>query len=414
MLKEYLEDNYLAHEMAEIQDNVRRSLEIALSRNATINTANDVSIALNYAVNSGRQIDWSFAEKVLGRFSVLWTEELAKVNNVVVDSDFGKEVWMNNNFRSNLIKLLEGGDCWRVRKSLNLLLQIVGDWRDYDSLRDLSVGTKFLNSLASITLQSLRSSQEDEEMKGVYLIRKNHKKTIPCGILRLINSFLYSRKEKIIVAYNALEIISAFIDEEVSPKQNLVNFTEAPNIPKAIVKFLIEEKANNDVVELCLHLAYALVTLPNINDVRTVRKNFLKCGICKALMLIIDMYTSNNKIMKYAIYIIYLIIQDKENIPAMITKELLIALVQVFNSPVFIPKEGQNPEDYVFEDSDRNAHKGIVERLCASNDTVIEQFNLLGVPEGSSFFGLFKGVRYIKYDKDQMVVVLNRIGLDLE
>jgi hypothetical protein len=400
------ESDSLQHEINELQNNLRTSLEITQRIKSTISTADDVSIGFHHAVNSGPHIDWSFAELVLERYSVLLTEELEMVDNVIINSVFVKLVWMNDIFESNLVNLLKGGDSWRVRKSLKLILQIVGDWRDYDSLRDLTVSVNFFDSLAFITLQSKKSSQDDEEMKLVHLIRKKQKNTIPLGILRLINSFLYSRKEKTNIACNALRIISALIDEEISPKGNRVHFTEAPNIPKAIVQFLIEEKGNNDVVELCLHLAYALVTLPDVDNVRTVRSNFLECGIHEALILIVGMYTSNCKKISYAIYIIYLIVQDKENIPVLLSPGLLKALVQVYNSPIYIQKEGQVPEEFMFNDSDRNCHIGIVERLCASNDTVIEHFNELGIPEGSSFFGLFKGVRYIKCDKNQMVVRL--------
>jgi hypothetical protein len=68
---------------------------------------------------------------------------------------------------------------------------------------------------------------------------------------------------------------------------------------------------------------------------------------------------------------------------------VLKALVQVYNSPIYIQKEGQITEESMFNDSDRNCHIGIVERLCASDESAIEHFNELGIPEGSSFFGLF-------------------------
>mmetsp|Transcript_15346 Transcript_15346/g.14719 ORF Transcript_15346/g.14719 Transcript_15346/m.14719 type:complete len:404 (-) Transcript_15346:322-1533(-) len=391
MLKNHLGSDSFQHEIIEIQNNLRTSLEITQRRKSTISTANDVSISFHHAVNGGPHIDWSFAELVLERYSVLWTEELAKVDNdnVIINSVFEKSVWMNFNFESNLVKLLKSGDSWRVRKSLKFILQIVGDWRDYDSLRDLTVSVNFFESLASRTLQSMKSSQDDEEMKWVYLIRKEQKKIIPCDILRLINSFLYSRKKKNIIACNALRIISALVDEEISPKGNIIHFTEAPHIPKAIVQFLIEEKGNNDVVELCLHLAYALVTLPDVDNAPAVRSNFLACGIHEALISIVEMYTSNYKKISYAIYIIYLIVQDKENIPVLISSGVLKALVQVYNSPIYIQKEGQITEESMFNDSDRNCHIGIVERLCASDESAIEHFNELGIPEGSSFFGLF-------------------------
>jgi hypothetical protein len=117
----------LALGMSEIQERMI-SLEIMLSKSTvippTLSTADDISTAFHIAVNgpettlSCPDIGWSFAEAVLERFSFLWTKELETVGNRVNNSFFGKAVWRTNNFDSNMVKLLNGGDCWRLRKSL--------------------------------------------------------------------------------------------------------------------------------------------------------------------------------------------------------------------------------------------------------------------------------------------------------
>lgn len=106
-------------------------IEVILSEDAMIttnlSTADDISVTLHIAVN-GPVIDWPFAEAVLERYLFLGTEELGTSVNMFLDNSFSKAVWKGNCFKRNLVKLLGGGsDFWRVRKSLELLLIMVGD-----------------------------------------------------------------------------------------------------------------------------------------------------------------------------------------------------------------------------------------------------------------------------------------------
>jgi putative flippase GtrA len=57
-------------------------------------------------------------------------------------------------------------------------------------------------------------------------------------------------------------------------------------------------------------------------------------------------------------------------IPRFITAGLFEALVQVFNSPTFYSK-------YLTP---------LVSTICAYDESIIQQFLKLGIPEGSSFF----------------------------
>jgi hypothetical protein len=70
---------------------------------------------------------------MLKRFLILLTEEH------VQDVDFCQKVWNSNNFDSNMVKLLKGGDCWRIKKSLELIQNIV----DNDLAYDLTVNVNF-------------------------------------------------------------------------------------------------------------------------------------------------------------------------------------------------------------------------------------------------------------------------------
>jgi hypothetical protein len=133
-----------------------------------------------------------------------------------------------------MVKLLQGGKLLgRVSKSVELIQEIV------DNVRYLTVSFGFFDSLASILLQPVLSPQEDEERILAYLIVKNQDKSIDCGISRLIDSFIYSRKRKTSVACNVLKIISRFIIQDNSDSDNEDNFQNALNIPKALVKVLI-------------------------------------------------------------------------------------------------------------------------------------------------------------------------------
>jgi hypothetical protein len=192
-----------------------------------LSTPDDMSVAFHMAVSSP-EIDWSFAEGILEIFSFLWTELLAAVDNDIECINFGEAVWYNNNFDSNLAKLSRGGDCRRVRKSLVFITHMINGESDCI----LIVSAEMFDSLASIILQPMLSSQEDNERKLVYLIAKNQDMAIDGSISRLIDSFIYSRKEKVSIAYNVLKILSAF---------ECIHISNGTKIPKALIKILIKK-----------------------------------------------------------------------------------------------------------------------------------------------------------------------------
>jgi hypothetical protein len=283
-----------------------------------LSTADDISTAFHIAVNgpettlSCPDIGWSFAEAVLERFSFLWTKELEKVGNDVTKSTFGKAVWRTNNFDSNMVKLLNGGDCWRLRKSLELLVKMVGD------PCDLPVSVEIFESLASILLQP------DEDVEWAYLIAKNQKIAVDHGVLRLINSFLYSRKEKRKIFCNVLEIIKGFANDEVGSSDNTTNFCLSEKVPEALIKILVEENGD-DVIEIGLEIVF----ISSLNY-----------------------------------------FGEFENISILIDAGLLEALVKIFNSPL------KNKRFIHF----------IVGSLLSYDEHFIEEFHELGIPVGSSFF----------------------------
>jgi hypothetical protein len=133
--------------ISEIQERMT-SLEVSLSRNAIIpdnlSNADDLSVALDIAVN-GFIMEWPLAETVLERYLFLKTEELDEWGS----DDSSYNVWEMDGFESNFAKLLKAGDCWRVRKSLELFLKMLGD--KYDC--GFEGSTEIFESLASIILQ---------------------------------------------------------------------------------------------------------------------------------------------------------------------------------------------------------------------------------------------------------------------
>jgi hypothetical protein len=98
------------------------SKKVRISTTLSLSTADDVSAAFHIAVN-GSEIDWPFAEAVLREFAFIRNKD------VMDNRGRGREVkvWRNNDFECNIIKLLRGGDCWRVRKSLQLIRSIFCD-----------------------------------------------------------------------------------------------------------------------------------------------------------------------------------------------------------------------------------------------------------------------------------------------
>jgi hypothetical protein len=334
-----------------------KSLVVVLDRKliipATLSTADDISVALYIAVR-GPKIDWPLAELALERFLFLWTEEKEMAHDIFRED--------SNDFDSNLIKLFEGGNCWRVRKSLVIIQKIV------DDTHDIPVSVDFFCSLASILLQPLRSFQEDEERKMTYLIIKNQNTAIDNGISRLIDSFLYSRKGKTAIAYNVLQIISSVIVNQ-NNDDNIENFSYSASIPKALIKTIIEEKENADVIEMCLKLLrkYQLNQGPCYDSAKYT--DFIGNGICEALMFIMKTYTYDFDKMKIMIQTLLDITDNRHHIERFVGLGLVDSLVQLFNSP----------RDY--EDL-----KELVYDLHDYDKDIFRKFYKLDIPEGWSKF----------------------------
>jgi hypothetical protein len=295
------------------------TLKIALSSRVTIppilSSDDDISLAFLIAVK-GPTIDWAFAKLILKRYLFLATENFdtnddsdldTNEDGDSFDSNFCGHIWNDNHFDSYVVTLLNGGDCWRVSKSLELLADIASDESD------LTVGIELFDALASIILQPLTelSDLEDEEMKWVYLIHKNQANTIDHGILRWINSFLYSRKAKRAIAVNAVRLINTLFNDEYC-------------------EFLMSTM-NDD-------------PWSDINKINnTLKISFICC--------------------------------NKEHIPRFITAGLLMALVLLFWSI-------QDSQQHNVKDLKR-----LVQKLCAYDEDIVQQFHDLGIPEGSDFFG---------------------------
>jgi hypothetical protein len=355
------------------------SLEELLSRKAVIpdilSTSDDISVAFHIAVN-GPEIDWPFAEMVLERFSILWIEELRTVDNDE-DSVFRQNVWCDNNFDSNMVRLLQGGNCWRVSKSLELILKIVDD----EMGSDILISAELFDALASIILIPVRADLLNEELQWAYLIAKNQKTAVDHGVSRLINSYLHSWKGKSRIDSNVMNILSALVSGENSPEMNCIHFSSAPNIPKALVLMLSEEKGNTDIIEICLQLGYRLVTVEPLGvneslsdyglDVRVVRSNFIKCGICEVIFPVMQHYITEQWKIENALYIIHSIINRKSFISRFVSAGLLHTLVPVF-----------------YAGHTTGGFPGLVRTICEYEPGFIRRFHDLGIPEGSSFFGV--------------------------
>jgi hypothetical protein len=323
-----------------------------------------ISIALYIAVNAP-VIDWPFAEAVLERYLFLGTEESGTSVNMFLDNGFGEAVWEGNCFKSNLVKLLGGGsDCWRVRKSLELLLIMVGD------TCNLSVSVEIFSVLGHIVLKSIRSYRmRADDTKWAFLIAKNQEITVDHGILRLINSYLYSRKAKNTIAYNILKMISAFIafnPPTVSPEDNVVSLSKAVMIDSALVNILKDENYDYDVTKICLDVLYTLVSHINhhMEKKKVICGSFVAFGICEALMLHVGDF--EQEVLDIVFYIALY-----DDIPTLIAAGLVNALYEVYE---------YSPEDFF--------HDQLVKLLCEYDDGITHQFLELGVPEGSNFFGI--------------------------
>jgi hypothetical protein len=349
--------------ISKIQERIT-SLEMSLlSRNAiipaTLSTADDISVAFHIAVN-GPVIDWPFAETVLERYSFLGTEVLDLSENMFVDSGFGYIVWYSNNFERNIASLLRGGDCWRVRKSIKLILKMVGD------KCDLPVSAEIFDSLASVILQSIRSSVEDgDKTKWAYLIAKNQEIAVDHGILRLVNSFLYSRKAKINTVHNIFKIISAFVNYDTRSYHG--GLVCAKDIPKALIEVLIEENGNEDITKICLDIFHKLVDSYHFRKIDLSSMSYSE--LPETFIHIMDIYSCNRDMIQNILSVITHIVADNENIPRFVSPGLLGALVAVFISPM---------------DNIRSLQR-IITYLIEYDINIVDQFYGFNVPAFSIF-----------------------------
>lgn len=230
-----------------------------------------------------------------------------------------------------MVKFLDGGDCWRLRKSLKLIMALVDPGISY---YDFKVSVEIFNSLASIILQPTRLLLRDDEIKWIYLIAKNQEKEIDQDTIRLINSFLYSRKGVTAITETVQRIIYLNINDKASPEVNGFNFRKSTYIPKALVKILIEEKGNPEAVQICLLLSYMLVSkgfcVKYLSlDARLQICNFIQCGICEALLPFVDIYVSDSSKMEEVVCTILCITMVPSSIPRLLTAGLLKALVNI-------------------------------------------------------------------------------------
>jgi hypothetical protein len=368
--------------MSEIQERMK-VLETLLRKSVVIppalSTADDISVAFHLAVN-GPEINWPFAEEVLQIFVSHSIERFVsefEINDTDLEFYIFKEsVWKDNEFDDNMVKLLNGGDCWRLRKSLKLLSALVDP--EIGNC-DFKVSIEIFNSLASVILHPTRSSLKDDEIKWVHLISKNQEKAIDQDITRLINSFLYSRNEITAITSTAQRIIYLLINDKGSPEVNEFNFRESRKIPIVLVKILEEERRNPDFIEICLLLSYMLISqgyyASSLSyDVRLRISDFIQCGICEALLPLIDIYISDADKINEILYTILCIIQVPSSIPRLITAGLLKALVQIFECE-------RNSWDI------SHSLSGIIKKLCVWNKKqIVSQFRMLGIRKRSGFY----------------------------
>jgi hypothetical protein len=151
-------------------------------------------------------------------------------------------------------------------------------------------------------------------------------------------------------------------------------FPESSKMPEALVKILLEEKENPDVIYVSLNLMHRLVTIdPNyyLHMYSLVEKHRL----CEILMIIMDIYSSDKDKMDLILVIIARVIEKGANISIFLSRGLLKALVQLFESSYY------------------SIHLTDLVKLICREDYGIyysnykERFHKLGIPEGSKFFG---------------------------
>jgi hypothetical protein len=201
--------------MSELQEKMTFFQE-KLSKNTvtpeTLSTADDMIVAIHVAVN-GPVINYRLAEMTLHRFECIWYEEMkALEHNRKNRNKFPQAVWTDN-FLGNITKLFKLSENTEIFNFIRLIKDLT------DSETCLECSTGLFDALSLVLLQQIALPvSENVHRNWAYLISKNRQVNIDHGIARLVNSFLYSSREKRI--FETLQIIGHFTASEFSPKVN--------------------------------------------------------------------------------------------------------------------------------------------------------------------------------------------------
>lgn len=175
-------------------------------------------------------------------------------------------------------------------------------------------------------------------------------------------------------------------------KENTTSLIQAPNIPKAICKILIEKIEDKDLIKLSLGIVSDAITAISWHSDLNIMSNekkafvdtFVDFGICELLINIIEIYpiTENDgyDVIQLACYIIADITSFRsfgknshEYMLKFIAEGIVNCLVKLYNSPFY--------KSYL-----RRTVREVVKSLCAFDMNVIEQFDVLGISWDSNFF----------------------------
>jgi hypothetical protein len=374
--------------MARIENSLKNNAMISSSLSiADLSTPDDISQALQNAVN-GPGRDWIFAAKIVERFTSCYWALIESEDDDDSDGDddelepeeFLQAVWASYNFQRNLARLFCSGNVSIVNK----LLESFDHINPFSS--EVPLSAKIFDSLASILITV-------DDRKWIYLIAKNQEKEIDHGISRLINSYLCTQKDKDVVICNALKLMWSYTDEHFVKSRCLyesnsgnminINILAAPNMFKALVKIISEERMNDTIMEYCLHFLSSLLSYNSIEQPGTteaslqiVRVDLVRFGICE---LLIPLLGGSRYVIK-ALTITHFISKCPEYIPRFITMGLLPILVQIFHTPKY---------------SNHNSYDKIIKDLCNYDSNIGERFHELGVPKKSKkrcFMTYLKGV----------------------
>lgn len=244
-----------------------------------LSNSKEILTALHLAV-SRPQINWSLGNKALRCFASLAIDTNQSIQQRQL---LARDVWKSEYFMTDIVKFLKSGNL-QSSMSLKALNKVIGQYKE-----ELSCPHGLFNTLINLLLELKSPATAEKERLLVLWITKYQSNQIDDDSITLINSFLYSHKETVIIASSILEIF----DTLKCSNTNQQLFFTATNMSAALMTTITGFKSNRNI---CYHGCKIIHNLTVLNINKIERKKLLDAGIFEVLHKVQESHISDQPI----------------------------------------------------------------------------------------------------------------------